>query len=255
MKQVIDTIMNMPISVEIVDERAGVEEAIRNVFDHFRSVDAQFSVFKDTSEISAINAGRLAVSESSPEMQEIFHLSEKTKKETLGFFDIRRPDGVINPSGVVKGWAIHRAARILSNAGFANFYVEAGGDIQVNGHNAEGKEWSIGIRDPLHEPFSDVIKVVYLGDGEGIATSGTYIRGQHIYDPHMPKREFADIVSLTVIGPNVCDADRYATAAFAMGREGIGFIERLDGYEGYAVDSNGMAVATSGFESYTVPKS
>lgn len=246
--------MNMPISVEIVDEREGIEQSIRGVFDHFRQVDEQFSVFKETSEISAINAGKCDAGSCSPEMQEILHLSEKTKQETGGYFDIRRPDGFLNPSGVVKGWAIHRAARILRNAGFENFFVEAGGDIQVSGRNSEGKPWKIGIRDPLHEPFTDLIKVVYLEGWRGIATSGTYIRGQHIYDPHTPAHELADVVSLTVIGENICDADRYATAAFAMGRGGIDFIEKLPGYEGYAVDSSGMALATSGFAAYTTPK-
>ena len=32
--------------------------------------------------------------------------------------------------------------------------------------------------------------------GRGIATSGSYVRGQHIYDPHAPDLPIADIVSL-----------------------------------------------------------
>ena len=79
--------------------------------------------------------------------------------------------------------------------------------------------------------------------GHGIATSGTYVRGQHIYDPHKPERPIVDIVSLTVIGTDVLEADRFATAAFAMGRAGIEFIEQRDGLEGYVVDRNGRGVA------------
>jgi thiamine biosynthesis lipoprotein len=83
-----------------------------------------------------------------------------------------------------------------------------------------------------------------------VATSGTYLRGAHIYNPHAPDAPAGDIVSLTVIGPNILEADRFATAAFAMGEGGIDFIERVDGLEGYQIDSEGMARMTSGLERY-----
>ena len=88
--------------------------------------------------------------------------------------------------------------------------------------------------------------------GCGIATSGTYVRGQHIYDPRRPGRPIEDIVSLTVIGPDVLEADRFSTAAFAMGRSGIHFIEELAGFEGYVVDSGGIAIQTSGFKAFVL---
>ena len=83
----------------------------------------------------------------------------------------------------------------------------------------------------------------------GMATSGTYIRGQHIYNP-LDDKEITEIVSLTVIGPNVYEADRFATAAFAMGKEGINFIERTAELEGYIIHKDGIATLTSGFEKY-----
>jgi thiamine biosynthesis lipoprotein len=58
-------------------------------------------------------------------------------------------------------------------------------------------------------------------------------------------------VSITVIGPDVLEADRFATAAFAMGKGGIAFIENLPGFEGYAIDAQGIATMTSGFGAYT----
>ena len=67
------------------------------------------------------------------------------------------------------------------------------------------------------------MKVLYP-KGAGVATSGTYFQGQHIYNPHSPAQKLHEIVSLTVIGPDILEADRYATAAFAMGRKGIIFI-------------------------------
>ena len=64
-----------------------------------------------------------------------------------------------------------------------------------------------------------------------------------------------DIVSLTVIGPNIYEADRFATAAFAMGKRGINFIETCPGLEGYMVDAAGMATETTGFSSFVSPSS
>ena len=110
------------------------------------------------------------------------------------------------------------AAKLLQELDLKNFYVNAGGDIQFSGKNAEGKLWKTGIKNPFNQ--KEIVKVVYLKSGEGIATSGNYIRGDHIYNPKNRKKIIEEIVSFTVIGPNVCEADRFATAVFAMGKEG-----------------------------------
>ncbi len=238
--------MGMPITVEIADAAATTED-LDAVFAYFRSVDEQFSPFKKTSEVSRMNDGLMTQEERSAAMREVLALSEETKKMTDGYFDIRKPDGTIDPSGLVKGWAILNAANLLKERGRENFCVEAGGDIQVDGRNVRGSIWTGGIRNPFQKDH--IVKTVAL-DGKGIATSGTYIRGQHIYDPHHPEQPVTDIVSLTVIGPNVFEADRFATAAFAMGRKGITFIENLKGFEGYMIDVQGIATMTNGFASY-----
>jgi len=59
-----------------------------------------------------------------------------------------------------------------------------------------------------------------------------------------------EIESLTVIGPNIYEADCYATAGFAMGKDGINFIEKLPNFEGYMVDHNGIATLTTNFNKY-----
>jgi thiamine biosynthesis lipoprotein len=86
--------------------------------------------------------------------------------------------------------------------------------------------------------------------GCGVATSGTYVRGEHIYNPKQAYAPAREIVSLTVIGPEIYTADCFATAAFAMGREGIQFIDQLEGYEGYMIDMDHQATFTSGFGRY-----
>jgi thiamine biosynthesis lipoprotein len=247
MKQV-QIIMGTPVIVEIVDNEAK-QELFDEVFAYFKYVDEKFSTYKDTSEITKINKNKIKKEEYSDDMKEIFALAEETKKLTHGYFDILTPSGTIDPSGLVKGWAIFNASKILKGHGIKNFYVEAGGDIQIYGKNKRSEPWCIGIQNPFKET-REVIKKVYLTD-RGIATSGTYVRGEHIYNPLNPIKNDHDIISLTVIGPDIYEADRYATAAFAMGNNGILFIEELEGFEGYVIDKSGIATMTTGFNKYT----
>lgn len=239
-------IMGMPISLTVLDSQVRQQD-LDAVFAEFIVADAQFSPFKTESEVSRFNRGEIAEPDLTAPMQEIFALCEKTRQETGGYFNILRPDGTIDPCGMVKGWAIKNAVLQLADMGFVNFCVEAGGDIQCRGVNDEGAEWTVGIRNPFK---SDEIVKVLVPKGHGVATSGNYIRGDHIYNPHTGQYGSDNIVSLTVIGSDVLEADRYATAAFAMGREGIYFIERTPDVEGYEIDIHGVARMTSGLRAY-----
>jgi thiamine biosynthesis lipoprotein len=237
--------MGMPITVELVDTPAG-SRLIDEVYAYFIEIDNRFSTYKPDSEISRLNDGRLTESACSSEMTMILRLCEETKRATGGYFDSTRGD-VHDPSGLVKGWAIYQAAQHLRQQGCTRFMLEAGGDIQVSGSNAEGAPWRVGIRNPLER--TEIVKTVMVSH-EGVATSGSYIRGQHVYNPHLPDQPLTDVVSLTVIGPNIYEADRFATAAFAMGTAGIGFIEKLAGFEGYMITNRAIATMTTGFDRY-----
>jgi thiamine biosynthesis lipoprotein len=238
-------LMGMPITIEVVDATVPADIFAR-VFTYFTSVDQVFSTYKPSSEISRINNRQLTIEQASQDMRTILALGEQTRQETNGYFDIAR-DGVYDPSGVVKGWAIYQAAQIMRLADCRNFYIDAGGDIQAVGKNSQSQPWRVGIRSPFN--MHQIVKVLAVSN-RGVATSGTSIRGQHIYNPKMDGPLVTDVLSLTVIGPNIYEADRFATAAFAMGEEGIRFIERLEGFEGYMIDRRGQATFTSGFTRY-----
>jgi thiamine biosynthesis lipoprotein len=235
----------MPVILEVIDSWV-TGKTFDKIFAYFEYVDRKFSTYKNESEISLLNRQEITLEQSSEDMQTIFMLAEQTRQETDGYFDIAR-NGKYDPSGIVKGWAIYNAAEILRQAGFKNYYVDAGGDIQVYGKNDEGQDWRVGIQSPFNP--KEIVKVVSLQDC-GMATSGTYVRGQHIYNPKDREQPITEIVSLTVIGPDIYEADRFATAAFAMGSAGVYFIENLKGFEGYMIDQKGLATYTSGFERY-----
>ena len=240
-------IMGMPITVEIVD--ACSMDMIGQVFTYFEGIDARFSTYRPDSEICAFNRQEISENNLSAEMKQVFALARLTQSETFGYFDMVQGDGTVDPSGIVKGWAIFNAAQILEKANVKNYFIDGGGDIQSSGRNAEGEFWRVGIRSPF--ALSEIIKVV-APRGQGIATSGSYIRGGHIYNPHMPQQKLSDVVSLTVIGPDVLEADRFATAAFAMGPDGVYFIEERAGFEAYQVNAQGIATQTTGFGGHVI---
>jgi FAD:protein FMN transferase len=236
---------DMPITISLVDPQATTKH-IQTIFDYFSHIDAVFNTFREDSEMSRINANNVPRSKWSHEVKKVIDLAEETKRQTNGFFEIQR-NGSLDPLGIVKGWAVHNACDMLLDDGLENFYIEAGGDIEAHGNNEKGKSWSVGIRNPFNR--KEIVKKLII-QNKGTATSGTYIRGNHIINPFSPTTPITDIVSLTVIGPDILEADRMATAAFAMGKNGISFIRTLPGFEGYVIDSRGVATYTEGFSNY-----
>lgn len=236
--------MGMPVILELVDHAATDQEAT-DVFNFLKGIDNRFSTYKQNSEITQVNDGRINKDGYSEEMKHIFELAGQTNKESNGYFHIGKI-GSCDPSGIVKGWAILEAAKILRQRGFKNYYLEIAGDIQTGGNDSSGRPWQIGIRSPLNS--DEIIKVVSLTDN-GIATSGNYERGQHIYNPKNGQL-VNEVASVTIIAPNIYEADRFATAAFAMGEKGIMFIEKQPELEGYTINKEGIATMTTGFEKY-----
>lgn len=234
-----EEIMGMPITIDVRDGDRGIDEA----FAELRRIDAVFSPFAPDSAVSRINARRLRIDDASAEVQDVLAACERYEAETGGFFSAWR-GAVLDPSGYVKGWAIARACGILDAHGHRAYFVDAGGDVRTRGESDAGAPWRIGIRHPVER--GAVVRVV-LGRDLAVATSGTYEKGAHIYDPHTgaPANE---LVSLTVVGPSIVEADVQATAAFAMGGRAIDYLEGLPGYEAYAIRPDLRATWTSGFD-------
>jgi thiamine biosynthesis lipoprotein len=234
-----EDVMGMPVTIDLRDGDRGVEAA----FAELRRIDAEFSPFGPDSAVQRINDGRLRVEDATPEVAEVLARCDRYEAATDGFFSAWR-GAVLDPSGFVKGWAIARACAILDAHGHRSYFVDAGGDVRTRGENGSGAPWRIGIRHPVDH--ASIVRIV-VGRDLAVATSGTYEKGWHIYDPHTG--EPADeLVSLTVVGPSIVEADVQATAAFAMGRRAIAYLEALPGCEAYAIGPDLRASWTSGFD-------
>jgi thiamine biosynthesis lipoprotein ApbE len=66
------------------------------------------------------------------------------------------------------------------------------------------------------------------------------------------EEEFSDDMKTILALSEHTKADRFATAAFAMGKRGIYFIEQLPGFEGYVINASARATFTTGFERYVL---
>jgi FAD:protein FMN transferase len=239
----VEQIMGLPVVVDVRDDHdAG--PALADLFDWLRWVDATFSTFKEDSEISRINQGELRREDAHPDVREVLERCERLREETEGYFDMRTPAGPIDPSGLVKGWAVDRAAAILDGAGFHNYAVSGGGDMRVLGRAVPELAWRVGIQHPLdRQQVASVVETTDLA----IATSGAYARGDHVWNPHS-ERAPSGILSVTIVGPELGTADAYATAAFAMGPERAPhWSARLAGYEAMTILADETVFKTGGF--------
>jgi thiamine biosynthesis lipoprotein len=229
----VEQVMGMPVVIEARDEAP-----FDAVFNWLRFVDRLFSTYRDESEISRINRGELDAKRAHPLVREVLDRCEELCAETSGYFDARAASPYwLDPTGLVKGWAVDRAAAILDEAGVAEFAISAGGDMRLRG------TWRVGIQHPhLRHKIAAALEAADLA----IATSGAYARGEHVYDPHTG-RPPTGVLSVTIAGPELATADAYATAAFAMGAAGPDWTARLPGYEAMTVLTGDVVVTTPGF--------
>jgi len=144
-----------------------------------------------------------------------------------------------DPSGLVKGWAAQKCGEIFEKYGVENSLVNAAGDLALRGGLLTGGEvtpWEIGIRNP--EIKDEIVESFKINTG-AIATSGSYEKGAHIYDP------FTNLIAIgarsaTVIGPDAAIADALATALMVSGKDGANWFSKaeLNSYSVFVIDRN-----------------
>lgn len=237
-------IMGIPIGIDVRDP-GGVD--VEPAFDWLRQADATFSTYREDSDISRLDRGELALADCRPEVDRVLTRCMALNRATHGYFSVR-PAGRLDPSGLVKGWAVAGAAERLVAAGAENFCINAGGDIIARGRPAADRLWRIGVRHPEER---DQLAAVLAVEDLAVATSGHYERGAHILDPHTASPP-AGLVSVTILGPELASADAYATAAFAMGAGGPEWTATLAGYEAMCITSDHRVLETPGFARHRV---
>lgn len=241
-------VMGTAVSVALrgrhADTRLG-RTAWADAMAELRTWDRVFSTYREGSIISRLGRGELAVRDCPPEVVEVLELGARAARESGGAFDVWRPDrdGIrrLDPSGVVKGWALERAAAPLKVLGDTAFCLSGGGDMVCRVAAPDLPDWRIGIEHP-HDP-RQVVAVVPLRDG-AIATSGFAHRGAHIVDARTGKPA-TGVASVTVVAGTLTEADIDATAAFARGPDAAHWLAGRPGRAGYVVWPDGSTTVTA----------
>jgi FAD:protein FMN transferase len=237
----VEQLMGLPVSLAVRGPAgpAAVDAAWAAVVAELRDVDRVFSRYRPDSVVSRLARGELGLDDCPPEVHEVLGLGDRAEQESHGAFRVRRPglDGApeLDADGVVKGWAVQRAARHLTALPGTGWCLSAGGDMVCATPDPDAPPWRIGIEDP-HDPRR-VLALVPVTNG-AVATSGTAHRGQHLVDARTG-RPPEGVASVTVIAGSLTWADIDATAAYARGRDAARWLETRPGRSGLVVWDDG----------------
>ena len=187
--------MGMPISVHLRGDSvsgAAAAAGVAAVFAELRVVDAIFSTYRADSDVMRLNRKEVDVAGCHPDVGVVIDLCGTARLRTGGAFDPELPAPAggtwFDPSGLVKGWAVERAAghlAALADPEGLDFCLNAGGDVIVGTATDDAPAWRVGIEDPTD--LGRVLCVLPLRAG-GVATSGSAHRGHTSSTPAPARR-------------------------------------------------------------------
>ncbi len=159
----------------------------------------------------------------------------------------------IDFGGIAKGYASSRAMEIFEEYGVARGMVNLGGNVHTYKTKADGSNWRIGIRDPLHP--DTYLGIVGVAD-EAVITSGGYERYfeedgktyHHIMDPATCMPADSGLISVSIISGDGTLADGLSTSLFIMGKEKAEeyWRDHSDEFETILVEEDGTVSVTEG---------
>ncbi len=238
----VEQVMGLPVSLALRGRHAGgrrADDAWAAATMFLHGVDRVFSTYRGDSFISRLGRGEITVEECPPEVAQVLDLADAARLASGGAFDVRRtdPDGtpLLDTDGVVKGWAIERAAHAFDDLPDTDLCLSGGGDMVCRVADPDGEPWRIGIEDPRRP--QRVLAVLPLGNG-AVATSGTAHRGDHIVDARTGARP-RGVAAVTVVARDLTWADIDATTAFARGPDALGWLRSRPGRAGVVVWADG----------------
>lgn len=234
--------MGMPVSLALRGRHASSPEgrqAWDRVVAELAEVDQVFSTYRSDSWVSRLGRDEVTLDACPPEVAEVLALGEQAERESDGAFSVRRLDAdglpVLDPTGVVKGWAVERAAVHLGELEGTDYSLSAGGDLVCAIRTTAGAPWRIGIENPHHP--DRLVAVVPVTNG-AVATSGTSRRGGHLVDARTGLAP-TGVASVTVLAPSLTWADIDATAAYAHGPDAARWLASRPGRRGLVVWADG----------------
>ncbi len=242
----VEHVMGMPVVVDVRDDDVDAD-ALDEAFAWLHWVDATFSTYKEDSEISRLNRGELALEDAHPEVRAVLARCEELRAETGGYFDAQAASpGALDPSGLVKGWSVDRAAEILEAAGVAQLRPQR----RRRHAAARAREARLVLagRDPAPAAARPGRRRWSRPRELAVATSGEYARGQHVLDPHTGRPPEGDPLGDGRPAPSSRPQTRTRPppSRWATPRA-LHWTARLRGFEAMTILADGRVLTTPGF--------
>ena len=188
-----------------------------------------------TSEISRINRGELHLLDASPEVIEVVDACTWLEHASDGAFRARRPGDAIDRSGGFREGLGRRAGREVPRSGRTCGTGTCPSAATSRRVAPPATDRRGGSRSPIRTatiraPFGRSSRSTAMPWRRRAPRRGVVICGMARTD--QPAEALA---SMTVVGPHLTWADAFATTAFVMGRDGIDWVARFDGYRALAI--------------------
>jgi len=191
-------------------------------------------------------------------------------KQLTGYKKVKLENGKIikenpyiqlNMSAIAKGYTCDLVGKFLEKKGCMNYMVDIGGEVVAKGKNDKGKIWTIGIREPIENPFKEDLSAILQLPDRAMATSGNYLnfyeengkKYAHTIDPISGYPVQHSILSSTVVAHDCMTADAFATSFMVVGKDmGIEIARQIPGLEIYFIyadeDGKNQIYRSEGFE-------
>jgi len=163
----------------------------------------------------------------------------------------------IDTGSFLKGYAIHKAKKILEDNGVESAFISAISSIETLNTKPNNEKWKIGLQNPNNP--TDLYHIVKLDD-KSMGVSGDYqtfveINGKKYH--HLLDKETGYPVSdrkmVVVIGEDGFMADMYSTAFFSMPiKDVIDYVNKTNDLEVMIVDKDSKEIYSDDFEKYMV---
>ena len=166
---------------------------------------------------------------------------------------LKYPGMKLGLGGIGQGYIADKIKKLLQENGCTSGLVNVSGDINTWGKQPNGKDWTVGIVNPLNK--NKVFATFPLNDS-AVETSGSYEkyvtfngkRYSHIIDPRTGYPA-SGIVSVSVFAKQTELADALATGIFVLGIEvGLDLVNQLKGIGCIIVDEKGAIHASKNID-------
>ncbi len=240
-----EEVMGTIVTFDLYDDTEpsnDVLSLVREAVDLLHEADEEFSTYKIDSPLSRLRRGDVSLEQCSPVIAEVLAMCKMARSVSEGWFDPWSLPGGLDPTGYVKGWAAQRSLDVLRRSNIRGALVNAAGDTACFGGPYLGAPFRIGIVNPAATQY---LACVVESPG-AVATSGTYERGCHLFDPRT-QSHMSRAASATVTGTDLGLADALATALAVAGSRALALLEGLANYEGLVIEFDGTFRSTSDF--------